>query len=133
MLKVTADTNILVSAVIAEGNEFKLLELAKEGKIKLILSPAILLEFKNVISREKFGFSQKQIISILKQIISICEMVVPALKVDAIKDDPIDNMVLECAEAGKAEYIVSGDEHLLKLKEYKGIKIVTTQEILKKT
>ena len=56
MIKITADTNTLVSATIAKGNEFELLKLAKEGKIKLILSLGILNEFKNVISRAKFSY-----------------------------------------------------------------------------
>ena len=61
MLKVTADTNTLVSATIAKGNEFELLKLAYEGKIELILSPSILKELREVISRPKFGFSEQQI------------------------------------------------------------------------
>lgn len=131
MLKITVDTYTLISATITKGNEFKLLILARLGRIKLILSPLILKEFKEVISRPKFGFSQEQINNALKQIINISSIVMPSVKVDIIKGDIEDNKILECAVSGKVNYIVSGDGHLLKLKEYKGIKIVRTMDILK--
>lgn len=132
MLKVTPDTNTLVSAVISKGNEFELLRLAHISKIKLILSLQILKEFKDVISRKKFGFSNEQINRILKSIVNISAIIMPSNRIDLIKEDPADNKILECAESGKADYIVSGDYHLLKLKEYKEIKIVKTSEFLKR-
>ena len=131
MLKITADTNILVSAAIAKGNEFEILRFAKLGKIELILSMNILKEFKDVISRPKFGFSEEQVSSAFKHILSICTIVVPSAKLDIIKEDPDDNKILECADAGKVDYIVSGDGHLLNLEDYNGIKIVKAGYILK--
>jgi len=130
MLKITTDTNTLVSATIAKGNEFELLKLVKSKKIDLVLSPQILKEFKEVISRPKFGFSQEQVINVFKQIISISTIIMPSIKLSIIKIDPEDNKVLECAETGKVDYIISGDDHLLKLKKYKDIKIVKTKFIL---
>lgn len=131
MLKVTADTNTLISAVISKGNEFELLNLAHEGKIELVLSPSILKEFRDVISRAKFGFSEEQIDNAFKQLLNIATIVVPSIKLDIIKEDPTDNKILECAEAGNADYIVSGDRHLLNLKEYKNISIVRTSDVFK--
>lgn len=131
MLKVTLDTNILVSSTISEGNEYELLKLAKLGKIRIVLSLDILKEFKDVISRSKFGFSEKQIADVTKHIISLSEIVIPKKKLDVIKEDPADNRILECAFAGKVKYIVSGDGHLLDLKKYKRIPIVKTSEFLK--
>jgi len=57
--------------------------------------------------------------------------VIPLEKLVIIKDDPDDNKILECAKAGKVEIIVSNDNHLLKLKEFKRIKIITPKEFLK--
>jgi len=131
MLKVTLDTNILVSAIIAKGNEFEILKKAKSGKIELIFSLEILKEFKSVISRHKFGFSDEQVNNALKQIMSISSIVAPTSKLNVVKEDLADNRILECAEAGNVEYIVSGDSHLLNLKEYKSIKIIRASEILK--
>jgi len=131
MLRVTPDTNTLISAFISEGNEYELLKSAKLGKIKIILSLDILKEFKDVISRPKFGFSKEQIKNVFKQILSISEIIVPKLKIRIIKEDPEDDKVLECASAGNVDYIVSGDRHLLNLKNYKNIKIIRTFEVLK--
>ena len=130
MLNITADTNTLVSATITKGNEFELLKSVKSGEIRLTLSPPILEEFKKVISRPKFGFSEEQIDDVFKRIVNISGIVLPETKVDVIKNDPPDNMVLECAYAAKADYIISGDKHLLNLKEYKNIKIITTSAFL---
>ena len=131
MLRVTPDTNTLISAFISEGNEYELLKSAKLGKIKIILSLDILKEFKDVISRPKFGFSKEQIKNVFKQILSISEIIVPKLKIRIIKEDPEDDRILECASAGNVDYIVSGDRHLLNLKNYKNIKIIRTFEVLK--
>ncbi len=131
MLNVTADTNILISATIARGNEYELLELARTGKIKITLSPLILNEFRNVISRPTFGYAKRQIYDHLKQIMTICYIKVPRVKVNAITDDPADNMVLECAEAADVDYIVSGDRHLLNLRQYKQIEVLRTADFLK--
>ena len=131
MLKITADTNILVSAAIAKGNEFEILRFAKLGKIELILSMNILKEFKDVISRPKFGFSEEQISCVFKNILGICTIVAPSASISIIKEDPADNKILECADTGKVDYIISGDNHLLDLKSYNGIKIARTSDILK--
>ena len=132
MLKVVLDTNTLVSATITQGKEFQLLGLGHEGKIKIFISSEILGEFAGVISRKKFGFSKQQQEQAIKQIMSIATLIEPLIRVKAIKDDPADNKILEFAEAGKVDYIVSGDKHLLKLKQYLGIKIVTSSDVLKK-
>ncbi|MAG47590.1 putative toxin-antitoxin system toxin component, PIN family [archaeon] len=130
MLRITVDTNTLISATISKGNEYELLKLVKIGRVKLILSLQILKEFKEVMSRPKFGYPRSVINNVLKNIFSISEIVFPKEKLNVIKDDPSDNMVLECALSGKVDYLISGDNHLLKIKEYKGIKIVRTLEIL---
>ena len=57
-------------------------------------------------------------------------LIEPKESIKVIKDDPKDDMVLECAVEGKADFIVSGDPHLLKLKEFRSIKIVTPKQFL---
>ncbi len=130
MLKFTLDTNTLISATIARGNEFELLRLAKEGKIKIILSLPIVEEFKEVISREKFGFSEKQVEQATKLLLGICDLVIPTAHLNVIKDDPDDNKIIECAVSGNVDYIVSGDKHLLNIQRYDSIPIIRTREAL---
>ena len=132
MFNLTLDTNILISAFISKGNEYRILRLAKLGKIKLSLSLEILEEFKEVIGRLKFGFSQEQINKATKQLLSISEILITSTKIDIVKEDPDDNKILECALDGKSDFIISGDNHLLNLKEYKNIKIINSREFLEK-
>lgn len=130
MLKFTLDTNTLISATITRGNEFELLRLAKEGKIKVIVSLPIIEEFKEVISREKFGFSSRQVKKVTKLLFDVCDLVIPTVHLNVIKDDPDDNKIIECAVSGNVDYIVSGDKHLLNIQRYDSIPMIRTREAL---
>jgi len=131
MYSATLDTNTLVSATIARGKEYALFELAKKGKFKLLISASIILEYKRVISARRFGYTPKFVDELVSSILSVSNLVFPDTKLDVVKEDPDDNKILECAVAGKADFIVSGDKHLLKLKKYKKIKILKTGEFLR--
>ncbi len=61
---------------------------------------------------------------------AICEMVVPSRKLAAVKEDPYDNMVLECAVEARVDYVVSGDGHLLKLGRFEDIPILSPAQFL---
>ena len=131
MLRIVLDTNVLVSATIRRGNQFEILQLGKLKKIQIITSQEILDEVKEVLSRPKFGFPENQIKEIVEEIKNLSIIVYPTDKVDIVKEDPDDNRIIECAIAGKADYIISGDNHLLELKEYLGIKIVNSADFMK--
>jgi putative PIN family toxin of toxin-antitoxin system len=130
MYSATLDTNTLVSATIARGKEYALFELAKKGKFRLLISLSILLEYKRIISAGRFGYTSEFVEELVSSILGTSDLVFPEIKLDVVKEDPNDNKILECAVAGKADFIVSGDKHLLKLKKYKGIKIVRTSDFL---
>lgn len=124
MIKLVLDTNIIVSALIStRSNPARLLDAAGKN-YSLFISKEILSELEGVISRDKFGFSSEKIDSAIEAILSFSEVVNPEIKLDVVKLDPDDNKILECAIACGASYIVSGDKHLLNLKEYKNIKII---------
>ncbi len=130
MLKFVLDTNVLVSALIStRGNPALLLDKAGES-YTLFISKDILKESEAVISRDKFDFTDEEINTIIEAVVSFSEVVNPAIKLDVIKSDPDDNKILECAVACGASCIVSGDRHLLELKEYSGIKIITPKTAL---
>lgn len=121
---------VLVSALISiRGNPALLLDKAGES-YTLFISKDILKEFEAVISRDKFDFTDEEINTIIEAVVSFSEVVNPAIKLDVIKSDPDDNKILECAVACEASCIVSGDRHLLELKEYSGIKIITPKTAL---
>lgn len=136
MTKVVLDTNTLISGFLWHGNEEKLLLMVNENKIKLYISEEILKEITGVIHRPKFtkvlNTANLTPESILEYIVEKSVIVKPKQKFAAVKKDAEDNKFLECAVEAKADYIISGDKHLLELKELKGIKIVKTKEFLEK-
>lgn len=130
MIRLVIDTNVFVSALISTRSIPALLLDEAGKKYSLFISKEILGEVEDVISREKFGFSKQKISSALEAILSFSEIINPEIKVDVIKSDPDDNKILECAIACMASYIVSGDSHLLELREYGSIKIINPKTAL---
>jgi putative PIN family toxin of toxin-antitoxin system len=123
--KVVLDTNVLISGLLFGGNPRKILELVIQGKIDAYISPAIFTEFREVLLRPKFGLTQEKCFSIAKEIEDIFCFVFPRISVDLIRDDPDDNIILECALAAGVKYIITGDPHLLKLVSFEKIKIIS--------
>jgi len=136
-VRITLDTNVLVSAFIArQGHPALLLELAVtvEG-IRLVLSEPILREFEDVLRRDevrsRFAYTEQDVKDTVRGIRRSSAIVRPKSKFRIIKDDPKDDVVLNTAQDGNADYIVSGDNHILKLRNFKGIRIVTPSEMVK--
>ncbi len=112
-MKIVSDTNVIVSAIFCEGNESEIIELIEEGKLKLITSVPILNELRKVLSYEKFGLDEEEINNLVEYILFLAETISPKQDLDIIKEDASDNKFLECAKEAEADYIVSGDQHLL--------------------
>jgi len=115
---VVLDTNVLISALMFGGNPRAIIDKVIRGELKLCLSESILLELGDVLQRPKFGFPATIVNQIITELSAICELVTPS------------NHVLECAIEAHAEYIVSGDAHLLELNEYRSIQVVSPQQFL---
>ena len=128
-MKVVFDTNIFVSAFVISGSraEEAMLKII-EGRDRLIFSKAILQELLTTLSR-KFSRDREELAHVAVFLAEIGERVEPNQKVTMLKDEP-DNRILECALAGRADAIVTGDRAMLVLGEYKGIKIMTLKEYL---
>jgi uncharacterized protein len=130
-LKAVIDTNIFISALNFSGKPEKVLDLLMDEKIDVYISPFILKELENVLSR-KFKWDHERIVKALQLIKAKTTQVFPKSHISAIKDKDADNRIIECAIQGQVDYIISGDKrHLLPLKEYKDIKIVTPDNFLK--
>lgn len=130
-IKVTLDTNVLISAFFWQGDSYEVMMKFKEGEAELILSEDILNEFKEVLEREeKFCQTKGSIEEHLKVLGRVANIVSPKRKVNVIKEDEIDNRIIECAMAGNASYLVTKDKHLLRLRSYGNIRIVTPREFL---
>lgn len=131
-MKIVCDTNVLVSATLSDGTPRKLLRLIACGEVENAVSLEILAEAKNVLVRPKFGFSPEQVTQAIEVFSEISQLVAPVQHVDVIKDDPSDNRILEAAEAAMADYIVSGDKHLLNLHSWNGIEILSPASFLER-
>jgi putative PIN family toxin of toxin-antitoxin system len=128
-LRVVLDTNVLVSALVGHGKSRRLLTKLFEGH-EIVSSKQMLVELDDVPSRRKFEFTRRQIDEFLLIMVrrSIVATVMECPEI--IAEDPDDDVVLATALEGEVGYIVSGDKHLLRLKEFKGIKIVIVGETL---
>ncbi|MFO7953142.1 MAG: putative toxin-antitoxin system toxin component, PIN family [Bacillota bacterium] len=132
MPRVTIDTNIIISAILFGGNPEKLIQLASSQKISLILSHDILAETVYIL-RNKFGWSNNQIESLEIMLREVATIVTPQKRVKVIKNDDPDNRTLECAVEGNVDFIVSGDKkHLLLLRYYNDIPIITAAAFLER-
>ena len=133
-MKVTVDTNFLISATQWDYSvAHKLLKkfiLSDAKRFTIFTTQDILDETLEVLERD-FEYSKNEAKNIIEKILLFANLIEPKQKVDIIKDDPDDNKVIECAIESSSDYIITYDRHLLKLKEYKGIKILKPEEILK--
>jgi len=127
---VVVDTNVLISAVMGHGKPRRLVtRLLKEHKV--ITSREMLAELVDVLDRAKFAkIKKRKVTKFLTILTNKAEIVSIQEDVDVIPEDPDDNIVLSTASEGNANYILSGDKHLLKLREFRGIRIVPVKEML---
>ncbi|RLF30940.1 MAG: putative toxin-antitoxin system toxin component, PIN family [Thermoplasmata archaeon] len=112
------------------GKPAQILQRFITGEIEVYISPFILNELERIL-REKFEWEENRIADVIGRIREKAVEVHPKRRVSVIEGKRDDNRILECALEGKAEYIISGDKrHLLPLKEYRGIKILSPAEFL---
>jgi len=129
-MKIVLDANIFISAFFWGGNPRILLNRAIRKIDDLFISNEILKELADVISRPKFHVDENNIEYFIKSIEEISSKVFIKKKIKNASRDMDDNKYIECGLAANADYIISGDKHLLELNEYKGIKIVTVKDYL---
>ena len=130
LVKVAIDTNVYISAIIFGGRPEEVLNLIKDRKASGFTSLKILLELSRKLNN-KFGWKEEKIKLVINNLARYIQIVNPRIKLTVVKEDPKDNKILECAVVADVNYIITGDKHLLKLKEFEGIKIVTPAELLK--
>lgn len=129
-MKVVFDTNVFVSAFMIHGSKGEdAFLLAHRRKVELYTSVPILTETARIL-RTKFHQPEKDITAALKQMGRAATILRPARKVTILDDMP-DNRILECATAAEADLIVTGDHHLLQLKEFEGVPIVRLADFLR--
>ena len=129
-MRAVFDSNVWISAFRFKGRPLELVLKAAEGEFELYTSQSIMDETARVL-REKFNAQQPEIDEALKIMSAAARKVEPSINLDVVKDDPKDNHVIECAVTAGAHVIVTGDKkHLLKMREYQGIKMMQVAEFL---
>jgi len=127
--KVVIDSNVLVSAFGWHGRPEEVVKLATTGKIANFTSMEMLSELARVISYPKLRFPESLQAEIIETVFTSSSLVTVSAP---LYSDPADNRVLECAIAASVDFIISGDKHLLDLKKFKDIEIVTPEDFLLK-
>ena len=128
MVRVVLDTNVLVSALTYAGKPRKLvLELLKKHTV--ILSSQMIAEFEEVIDRDKFNVTSSQVNRFVSSISAMSKVVPDNALFKGFSQDPDDDVVLNVAYTGRAEFIVTGDHHLLELGQFKKTKILTVNQM----
>ena len=131
-IQIVLDTNIMVSALLFGGNTSSLVEQWQRGRLSLLFSRDTLSELVRVLNYPKFKLTERECKSILhREVLPFIISVVPRSVPKVIKDDPDDDIFIACALAGKANYLVSGDKHLLEQKKFRSIPIISLGVFMK--
>jgi uncharacterized protein len=133
-VRVVIDTDVVVSALLFGGAPAKWIPLWKNGPVKPYLSKAILDEVMRVLAYPRFNLSEQEIEYLLYQeILPFFHSVEVPSGPTIVEKDPSDDHFIRCAKVARAQYIISGDQHLLSLENYGNIRIVSPAEYLRST
>lgn len=128
-MRAVFDTNIFVSAFAIPGGRAEAAILrAVEGEVRLAISQPIIHEVLDVLAR-KFDWNAEELARVAVYLSGLAEVVAPRRRLKVLRDDP-DNRILECAVAGKADVIVTGDQAMLQLGAYRGIRVLSLRDFL---
>jgi len=132
MLKIVADTNVLVSSLIRKGRPHELILSIDGVSTRLISSNILIDELISVLAEKRIAryVSRRDVDRFLRYVGRRTTLIKVRSRFKVVEEDPRDNIVLNTAYSGKADYIVSGDKHLTPLREFKGTRIVTVGEML---
>jgi putative PIN family toxin of toxin-antitoxin system len=133
-MRVVLDTNTLVSALLFAGIASGLVPLWQSRRITALVSKSILKEYLRVLGYPKFGLSEGEIRGLIEEeLLPYVEVIAVRGRLPAVCRDPEDMKFLEYAVAGRAEYLITGDQDLRSLGSYRGVTILTSGEILQQT
>ncbi len=127
-MRVVFDTNVLLSSTLWDGSVAqKLLFKLIKHDVRIFASEDILSEYKKVLKKD-FEYSDEEILGIVEKLILFLSLVTPLEKVDVVKGDPDDNKIIDCALASSSDCVITYDKHLLNLKSYGKVRIITPEE-----
>jgi putative PIN family toxin of toxin-antitoxin system len=132
-LKVVFDTNVVASASFWRGAPFDCLAAWAQGRCAAVVSPGLLAEYHEIVEELRLDYPGCKCVEWVKALTESAELVFPVERASGATPDPDDEKILECALAGEADFIVSGDKkHLLALQQFQGVPIVSPAEFLRR-
>ena len=132
-MKVVFDTNVVASASFWRGTPFECLAAWAQGRCEAVVSPALLAEYHETIEELRLEYPRREPVEWVNALTEAAELIFPTERATGATPDPGDEMVLECALAAEADYIVTGDKkHLLPLREFQSIPIVSPSDFLRR-
>ena len=138
MIRAVLDTNVLVSALLTpNGPPAKILELALEGRLRIIISPAIIREIGLVFqyprlkkTMQKHRLSAEEVEEAILKILKVAIITAGEKIIQGVSRDPADDLILSCAAEGQADFVISGDKDLTELGSFEGIRIMEPANFL---
>jgi putative PIN family toxin of toxin-antitoxin system len=135
-VRVVTDTNVVISGLLWGGPPNEILRWARDGFLELIACEETAGELKRVLQHKRFSRRMSDLNTSPEQVFAYFMNLAtfvpnPAYDPEEIEEDPFDNVFLALASEGKARLIISGDRHLLSLKEYRSVHIVTPSEAVR--
>ena len=131
MLRVVVDTNVYISAIFWGGKPRHVIDLGRDGKIQIFTSEDIEQEILDTLMT-KFGLNSEEAGRVMADFSTFTKPIRISRRNNVVKDDPDDDKFIECAMECDAEFIISGDKHLLSMKKYEGIDIINVATFLKR-
>jgi putative PIN family toxin of toxin-antitoxin system len=132
-VKVVFDTNVVASASFWRGAPFDCLVAWVQGRCEAVVSPALLAEYHETIEELRLEYPRREPVEWVDALTEAAELIFSTERATGATPDPGDEMVLECALAAEADYIVTGDKkHLLPLREFQSIPIVSPSDFLRR-
>lgn len=132
-MKVVFDTNVVASASFWRGASFDCLAAWAQGRCLAVVSAPLLAAYHETVEELRLDCPGRNCVAWARALTESAELVFPVERASGATPDPDDEMILECALAAEADFIVSGDkQHLLALREFKGIAIVSPAEFLRR-
>ena len=134
-MRVVIDTNIWVSGMLWRGAPWRLLRLAEQGTVELCTAPSLLAELAEVLAYEslqprlaELALNPAELVAYAMRLATVFEVTGEGAPIVAA--DPDDDEILRCAAVAQADYVVSGDRHVLGMGEYAGVPILAVHELL---
>ena len=130
-MRVVLDTNVLVSTLLFTGLASELVSLWQKGNLTVLLSSEILDEYLQVLAYPRFQLSEEEVKGLVEdELLPFMQVIKPGTRIHIVKREPSDNKFLECAVAGRADVLISGDKELLAIRHYRQVRMQAPSRFL---